>query len=87
MAAIGQNSNANEYESMDFTPIPAGDYSAVITESEWKPTKKMDGQMLVMKVEVIDGQFKGQSFRGVFCIKPLVWRVKFHFKEQTKWQQ
>ncbi len=62
MAAIGQNFNANEYEAMgDFSPIPAGEYPAVITESEWKATKDQTGQYLQMKVEVIDGEFKDRT--------------------------
>jgi len=62
MASFGESFNANEHESMgEFSPVPAGQYVAVITESEWKPTKKNDGQYLQMKVEIIDGEFKGRT--------------------------
>lgn len=44
----------------DYTPIPVGDYKAVITESEVKPTKAGDGQFLNLKVEVIEGEYSGR---------------------------
>jgi hypothetical protein len=44
----------------DFTPIPVGDYKAVITDSEVKATKAGDGQYLNMKVEIIEGEYQGR---------------------------
>lgn len=44
----------------DYSPIPVGDYKAVITESEVKATKAGDGQYLNLKVEVIEGQYAGR---------------------------
>lgn len=43
-----------------FELIPAGDYVAVITDSEWKETKNRDGQYLSLKLEIIEGANKGR---------------------------
>lgn len=43
-----------------FELIPAGDYVAVITDSEWKETKSKDGQYLSLKLEIIEGVNKGR---------------------------
>lgn len=56
------NFNAAEVEPMgDYTPIPAGEYIAVITDSEEKPTKDFTGSYVQMTFEVIEGQFKGRK--------------------------
>ena len=48
--------DANQVEpTSDFEPIPAGKYSAVITESEFKETKSGTGQYLQLTFQVIDG--------------------------------
>ena len=44
----------------DFSPIPVGDYKAVITDSEVKETKNKDGQYLNLKVEIIEGEYQGR---------------------------
>lgn len=41
--------------------IPAGEYLAVITESEMKTTKSGNGQFLQLTFEVIEGEFKGRK--------------------------
>ena len=38
-----------------YAPIPAGDYKAMITESEMKPTRAGTGQYLQLVWEIIDG--------------------------------
>ena len=59
MPALGTDyQNAKPMD--DFTPIPVGDYKAVITESEIKPTKAGDGQYLSLRVEIIEGEFQGR---------------------------
>ena len=44
----------------DFTPVPVGDYKAVITESEVKETKAGDGQYLNLRIEIIEGEYQGR---------------------------
>ena len=58
MANLG-NFNADEHEN-EFTPIPAGKYPAVITESEMVETKA-HGHMLKLTHEIIDGPNKGRK--------------------------
>ena len=53
--------NAGEVDpAVDFEPIPAGKYLAVITASEMKPTKSGKGSYLELSFQVIDGEFKGR---------------------------
>jgi hypothetical protein len=48
--------DANNVEPAgDFEPIPAGKYLAVITESEFKPTKAGTGSYLQLTFQVTDG--------------------------------
>lgn len=53
--------DANTVEpNADFEPIPAGQYKAVFTESEEKPTKARTGSYLQLKAEIIEGEHKGR---------------------------
>lgn len=56
------NFNAAEVKpSEEFTPIPVGEYAAVITESESKRTKAGNGSFISLKFEIIEGQYKGRT--------------------------
>jgi len=53
--------DANQVEPADeFEAIPAGKYQAVITDSEFKPTKAGTGNYLQLAFEIIDGEYKGR---------------------------
>lgn len=53
--------NANDVDpASDFEPIPAGQYPAVIVESEVKPTRTGTGNYLQLTFEIIDGPHKGR---------------------------
>ncbi len=53
--------NANDVEpTTDFEPIPAGKYTAVITDSEMKPTKAGTGHYLQLTFQIIEGEYKGR---------------------------
>lgn len=53
--------NANNVDPMaDFSPIPAGKYVAVITNTEMKPTKSGNGSYLEITFQVIEGEFKNR---------------------------
>lgn len=55
------NFDANQVDpSVGFDPVPAGNYLAVITESEMKPTKSGGGRYLQLTFQVLDGEFKGR---------------------------
>lgn len=56
-----QGFNAEEVEPQgDFEPIPAGYYTAMITESEFRPTKAGDGEYLNLRFDIIDGEYEGR---------------------------
>lgn len=44
-----------------FDPIPAGDYVAMIEDSEVKPTKANTGMYLQLVWQIVDGQYKGRK--------------------------
>jgi hypothetical protein len=42
----------------DFSPIPVGEYVAVIVASEVKQTKDYTGKYIKLEVEIVDGKYK-----------------------------
>jgi len=53
--------DANEVEpTPSYAPIPAGNYLAVITESEMKPTKSGTGSYLQLTFEIVEGPYQGR---------------------------
>ena len=53
--------DANEVDpAMDFEPIPAGKYPAVIIESEMKPTKSGNGSFLELCLQIIEGEYRNR---------------------------
>ena len=69
-------------EMNDFSPLPAGDYVVMVTESELKPTSKKDGNMLVLKLEVQEGQYQGRTlFTRLNIDNPNPKTVEIAFKE------
>lgn len=59
MATLQFNAT-NIAPTVAFNPLPAGDYSVIITESEVKPTKDGQGQYLQLRLEVQGGEFGGR---------------------------
>ena len=59
MALIDFNAEAIEPQS-DFSPLPVGNYTVVITTSEMKPTKTGNGQYLQLTLQVVEGEFKNR---------------------------
>ena len=59
MAYIG-NFNANDIEPADFSALPSGIYTALISNSEFRNTKSGDGQFLVLAFQIVDGPKKGR---------------------------
>jgi hypothetical protein len=54
--------NAAEVEPRSaFEPLPAGEYEAIIEESEEKPTKDGRGSYLQLVVQVVAGDHKGRK--------------------------
>jgi len=44
----------------EFTPLPAGEYLVMATDSEVKQTKNGNGQYLQMTLQVLDGPYKNR---------------------------
>lgn len=54
--------NAADVAPQDsFDPLPAGWYPVIISESEFKPTRKNDGQYLQLELTVIEGDHEGRK--------------------------
>ena len=54
--------NANDVEpNAAFTPLPAGEYQAIISESEMKPTKDAQGKYLQMKLQILNGAYQNRT--------------------------
>ena len=61
MAFLGQTFDPSTVPpAQDFTPLPSGEYPAMIIDSEMKPTKAGTGQYLELTFQVIDGPMKGR---------------------------
>lgn len=58
--------------SEDMAPIPAGEYTAIIVDSQCRKTKNNDGHFLELTYQVIDGQYKNRK----------VW-ARFNFDNQN----
>lgn len=60
MAYLGQAFDPAAVEpAQDFSPVPAGEYVVIISDSEMKPTRT-GGEMLSLTHQVIEGEFKGR---------------------------
>jgi hypothetical protein len=44
-----------------FTPLPAGEYQAIISESEMKPTKDGQAKYLELKLQILNGQHQNRT--------------------------
>lgn len=63
------NFDANEVEPMgDFQPMPAGEYTAEIIDTEKKPTSKGTGHYLEVTFEVKGGDFDGRKLKSFLNI-------------------
>jgi hypothetical protein len=60
MADLG-GYDATQVKDSEFEALPAGEYRAVITESERKKTKDGSSELLQVKLQIIDGPFKNRT--------------------------
>ena len=60
MATLNNFDASQVDPSVALDPLPAGKYPAVISDSEYKPTKTGGGKYLQLTFQVIDGEFKGR---------------------------
>ncbi len=60
MANLHGFNATNVDPAVDFEPIPAGKYLAIITDSGMKPTKNGSGSFLELTFQVIEGPYKNR---------------------------
>ena len=60
MADLG-GFDASQIKDSEFEALPAGEYRAVMTESERKKTKDGASELLQVKLQIIDGPFKNRT--------------------------
>ena len=52
-----------------YSPIPSGEYMAIVKSAEVKDTKAGDGQYIKTQMEVIGGEHDGRKFWANFNVK------------------
>ncbi len=60
MASLSNFDASQVDPSVALDPIPAGKYPAIITDSEFKPTKSGAGRYLQLTLQVLDGEHRGR---------------------------
>jgi Protein of unknown function (DUF669) len=70
MAFLGQEYNAQELpKGRDFSPIPAGWYTASISSAELKQTKAGNGEYIAIKYDITGPTYQGRVIYGNLNIK------------------
>jgi len=59
----------SDSKSADFEPVPAGRYSAMVTESAIKPTKAGDGEYIELTWEIIGGPHNNRKWWQMYQVK------------------
>lgn len=62
MASIGGNYNPDAEPSAGYTPLPAGEYTLEIVESEYAATSKGTGMVLKCKAQIVGGEYDGRPY-------------------------
>lgn len=62
MASIGGNYDPEAEPSAGYTPLPAGEYTLEIIESEYTATSMGTGMVLKCKAQVVGGDHDGRPF-------------------------
>jgi hypothetical protein len=57
MANLGESYNVNDAPEIEYQPIPAGVYTAIIEDSEKKLSKSRNNY-LNLKIRIVEGQYK-----------------------------
>ncbi|MBN9440674.1 DUF669 domain-containing protein [Bosea sp. (in: a-proteobacteria)] len=60
--AIGGSYNPDAAPSSGFTPLPAGEYTLEICESEYAPNLGGTGMVLACRAQIVGGQYDGQPY-------------------------
>lgn len=71
MAELNYKADLNDTQEQTFEPIPADEYIAIITDSDFVDTKAGTGKYLKLTYEIIDGEYKGKKiFENLNLINP-----------------
>jgi len=62
MTTLAREFDASTTKIVDFTPVPAGRYTAYIVKTEMRSTKSGNGKYLALTLEVTTGDHKGRKF-------------------------
>ena len=66
MADLSHLDMSKAASASSFTPIPAGDYKAMLMHSDVKPTKDGTGQRLALRFVIMEGQYQNRLiFEGL----------------------
>lgn len=60
MANLG-DLGLKDVKANDFEVIPAGEYPAIVTKSEMKPTKDGTGQRLNLTIQILSGKYQNRT--------------------------
>ena len=70
MGAYLGDFDANQIEpDAEFTPLPAGDYVAVVASSDMQHTQNGNGEMIVLELEIVEGEHKGRKLWDRMLLK------------------
>ena len=61
MANLAGKIDYNASPESQFDPLPSGEYLAIVSASECKPTKKGDGEYLELTYQIVDGPYQGRQ--------------------------
>ena len=64
------NFDATQFEPSSYPdPLPPGKYLVEVTDSDLRPTKRGDGELLELEFTVMNGEFKGRKVWDRFCME------------------
>jgi hypothetical protein len=69
LEALGLDVEGESQGASDFVALPAGIYTAVITDSQLKPNKNGQGSHLSLTCQVIDGEYEGRLVWGNLTVQ------------------
>jgi hypothetical protein len=61
MANLAGKIDYNASPESQFDPLPSGEYLAIVSASECKPTKRGDGEYLELTYQIVDGPYQGRQ--------------------------
>ncbi|MBN9471416.1 MAG: DUF669 domain-containing protein [Bosea sp.] len=62
MASIAYSFNPNAVPSSGYMPLPAGEYTLEIVESDYRPNANGTGMLLACKAQFVGGEYDGQPY-------------------------